>query len=56
MDVLSDEMLNKIETAMGTYLIAMSPLVQSIFDMSKEITEREIDVRGAKNLLEVQGD
>lgn len=51
-DVLSDEMLNKIEIAMGTYLIAMSPLVQSIFDMSKEITEREIDVRGAKNLLE----
>ncbi len=50
--VLSEEMLQKIETAMGTYLIAMSPLVQGIFDMSKEIAEREVDVSGAKNLLE----
>ena len=52
LDVLSDEMLQKIETAMGTYLVVMSPLVKGIFDMSKEITEREVDVSGAKNLLE----
>ena len=36
-DVLSDEMLEKLQTAMGTYLLAMSPLVQGLFDMSKEI-------------------
>ncbi len=50
--VLSDEMLEKLETAMGTYLIAMSPLVQGIFDMSKEITKRDVDISGARNLLD----
>lgn len=50
-DVLSDEMLEKLQTAMGTYLLAMSPLVQGLFDMSKEIKKRDIDVSGAKNLI-----
>ncbi len=50
-DVLSDEMLEKLQTAMGTYLLAMSPLVQGLFDMSREIKKRDIDVSGAKNLI-----
>lgn len=50
-DVLSDDMLEKLQTAMGTYLLAMSPLVQGLFDMSKEIKKRDIDVSGAKNLI-----
>ena len=50
-DVLSDDMLEKLQTAMGTYLLAMSPLVQGLFDMSREIKKRDIDVSGAKNLI-----
>lgn len=53
-DVLSDEMLEKIETAMGTYLLTLSPLVQGLFDMSREFTERDVSISGGRNLLKCQ--
>ena len=51
LNVLSDEMLEKLETAMGTYLLTMSPLIKGLFDMSKGITQRDISVTGTKNLM-----
>lgn len=51
LEVLSNEMMEKLETAMGTYLLALSPLVQGIFDMSREISQRDIKVTGATNLI-----
>lgn len=51
-DVLSNEMMEKLQTAMGTYLIAMSPLVQGILDMSMEISKRDVNISGARNLLD----
>lgn len=53
-DVLSDEMLSKLETAMGTYLLTLSPLVQGLFDMSREFTQRDVSVSGGRNLLKCQ--
>lgn len=50
-EVLSDEMLEKLETAMGTYLLTLSPLIKGLFDMSKEMTQRDVSVSGSKNLL-----
>ncbi len=50
-DILSDEMLSKLETAMGTYLLTLSPLVQGLFDMSREFSERDVSVSGERNLL-----
>ncbi len=50
-EVLSDEMLEKLETAMGTYLLTLSPLIKGLFDMSKEMTQRDVSVSGGKNLL-----
>lgn len=50
-DVLSDEMLSKLETAMGAYLLTLSPLVQGLFDMSREFTQRDVSVSGERNLL-----
>lgn len=52
LDVLSEEMLEKLETAMGTYLLTLSPLVRGIFDMTREIAQREVDVSGVGNLLQ----
>ena len=46
-DLLSDEMLTKLETAMGTYLLTLSPLVRGVFDMT-----REINISGVGNLLQ----
>lgn len=50
-NVFSDEMLEKLETAMGTYLLTLSPLMQAIFDMSKDMAQRDISISGAKNLI-----
>ena len=52
LDLLSDEMLEKLETAMGTYLLTLSPLVRGIFDMTRELSNRDIDVSGVGNLLQ----
>ena len=51
-DLLSDEMLSKLETAMGTYLLTLSPLVRGVFDMTREMAEREINISGVGNLLQ----
>lgn len=51
-DLLSEEMLEKLQMAMGTYLLTLSPLMKSIFDMSKEMTERDVEITGGKNLLQ----
>ena len=51
-DLLSDEMLTKLETAMGTYLLTLSPLVRGVFDMTREMAEREVNISGVGNLLQ----
>ena len=51
-DILSEEMLQKLETAMGTYLLTLSPLIRGVFDMTREITQRDVDFSGVGNLLQ----
>lgn len=51
-DSLSDEMLEKLETAMGTYLLTLSPLVRGVFDMTREFAQRDVNVSGVGNLLQ----
>lgn len=48
---LSDDLLKKLEEAMGTYMMTLSPLVSEIYKMSQEITQKEISLKGEKNLL-----
>lgn len=50
-DDISDELLNNIKTAMGTYMMALSPLVSEILQLSKELVSQKVVVEGAKNLL-----
>lgn len=52
LEVLSEEMLTKLETAMGTYLLTLSPLMRGVFDMTRELVEREVNVSGVGNLLQ----
>lgn len=52
LELLSEDMLKKLETAMGTYLLTLSPLIRGIFDMSREITQRDVSVSGVGNLLQ----
>lgn len=48
---LSDETLENLITAMGTYTMALSPLVQSICELSKDLKANELHISGEKNLL-----
>lgn len=50
-EALSDEMLENLETALGTYMVALSPLVNEIMKMSREISSHEFSVNGEFNLL-----
>lgn len=48
---LSDETLENIVTAMGTYTMALSPLIQSICELSRDLKSNELHISGERNLL-----
>lgn len=48
---LSEEMMQNLMVAMGTYMITLSPLMQAVCDLSKDLMEKEVVVSGEKNLL-----
>ncbi len=51
LDRLSDEMMNKLEEALGSYMMTLSPLVDEIYRMSREMTGEDITLKGELNLL-----
>ncbi|MGN1114667.1 MAG: heat-inducible transcriptional repressor HrcA [Oscillospiraceae bacterium] len=51
LDEISDEFFDNIKTALGTYMMTLSPLVLEIMKLSKEFKEQDVDISGAKNLL-----
>lgn len=48
---LSDETLNNLITAMGAYTMTLSPLIQSICELSRDLHSNELHISGEKNLL-----
>lgn len=50
-DNISDEVFEKMKTAMGAYMMTLSPLVSELIELSKELTQSEISITGQKNLL-----
>ena len=48
---LSEEKLDQMVTAMGTYMMTLSPLVQGICEMSKDLQQNELYVTGEQNLF-----
>ncbi len=48
---LSDDMISKLVEALGTYMLTLSPLVQGIYELSKDLLHKELTVSGTKNLL-----
>lgn len=51
LDTFSDEMMQNLIVAMGTYMMTLTPLLQAVYDMSKDLIKKEITVSGEKNLL-----
>ena len=48
---LSEEKLDQMVTAMGTYMMTLSPLVQGICEMSKDLQQNALYVTGEQNLF-----
>jgi heat-inducible transcriptional repressor len=48
---LSDERMEELITALGTYMMTLTPLVQGIYELSKDLCKDECVVQGERNLL-----
>lgn len=48
---LSDEMLAKLVEALGTYMLTLSPLVEGIYELSKDLLHKELTVSGTKTFF-----
>ena len=48
---LSDEMFSKFTEAMGAYMMTLSPLINEVKKLSKDLLHDELTIKGEKNLL-----
>ena len=48
---VSEDLFDNIKTALGTYMMSLSPLVSEILQLSKELVAQDGMVKGEKNLL-----
>lgn len=51
LDSISDEMMENLIMATGAYMVTLSPLLQGIYEMSKDLLSNEFVMSGEKNLL-----
>ncbi|MDO4156098.1 MAG: heat-inducible transcriptional repressor HrcA [Oscillospiraceae bacterium] len=51
---LSEERMDQMITAVGAYMMALSPLVQGVCEMSRDLQENKVYVSGEQNLLSCQ--
>ena len=51
LDSISNEMMEKLILAMGAYTMTLTPLMQAVLDMSKDLLQKEITMSGEGNLL-----
>lgn len=48
---VSEELLKQLEEALGTYMMTLSPLIAEIYNMSQEMSGKEVRVTGETNLI-----
>lgn len=51
LDNFSDKMIEKLSTAMGAYMITLSPLLNGLVELSKELVSKNVIIEGETNLL-----
>lgn len=51
LEQMSEEYLDNLAAAMGSYMMALSPLLHAVYELSEEMMRDSIDVKGEKNLL-----
>lgn len=50
-DELSEEMLDKMITAVSAYMVSLSPLVKGICELSEDLKQQQLTVSGSEKLL-----
>lgn len=50
-DSITPSTLQNLSAAMGSYMFSLSPLLYTFFELSNEISNREVDLKGEGNLL-----
>lgn len=48
---LSEQMIENMTTALGSYMMMLSPLMKGIIELSGEILNRQVNLEGAENLI-----
>lgn len=48
---LSDEYIDKITTALGSYMMMLSPLMKGVADLSAELMQEQVNMEGQANLI-----
>ena len=48
---LSPEMIQQLALALGSYTLSLSPLLYAVYELSDEISQRHVEMRGEGNLL-----
>jgi heat-inducible transcriptional repressor len=48
---VSEEYIEKIGTALGSYMVSLSPLLKAVADLSGEMTENKVNFEGQNNLI-----
>jgi heat-inducible transcriptional repressor len=50
-DEITEDTFERIRTAMGTYMMSLTPLMSELVTLAKEMTAQDITLKGEKNLL-----
>lgn len=48
---VSDEFVENLSSALGSYMMMLSPLMKSVAEMSAEMVREQVDVKGEANLI-----
>lgn len=48
---MSEEYVEKLVSAMGSYMLSLSPLLHAVYELSEEMMRDSVDVKGESNLL-----
>jgi len=48
---ISDEYIDGLAAALGSYMMTLSPLLKAVGDLSKELTEKRVMLKGETNLI-----
>lgn len=48
---VSDEFIENLSSALGSYMMILSPLIKSVAEMSAEMAREQVDVAGESNLI-----